>query len=95
MSDNQALLAEAGEVAKGLSAAQRARLAIWPHDGSTFRDGPDAVARELCALGVGVMMPWKHGCQMGLPALGLAVRALIKEVPADSQGPALIEESKT
>lgn len=64
------------EILEGLTVAQRRRLFAWPHSGSTFRGEPDAVALELCDLGVGVIMPWKYGCQMGLAALGLQVRAL-------------------
>lgn len=68
-------------IASGLSEAQRQRLREWPEQStSLFRGEPDKIAQELCELGIGTIMPWKHGKQMGLKSgVGLAVHKIIME----------------
>lgn len=72
-------------IAAGLTDAQRQRLLDWPDHGSTFWNGPDAIADQLCELGIGVIMPWRpsrsrHHCQqMGLTSgVGIPVHLLLK-----------------
>ena len=76
-------------VARGLTPKQRDRLIAWPETGSIFIGHPDEIAQELCALGIGVIMPWsgphtgrrpklKGCCQMGLTQIGRAVHSAVR-----------------
>lgn len=56
-----------------LTDAQRQRLLDWPANGSTFHGEPDEIARQLCDLGIGVIMPWQpkwHGVPKDLRRMG-------------------------
>ncbi len=78
-------MTEAERVAASLTEDLKARLRVWPNGHySTFRGEPDATANRLCELGIGVIMPWKHGRQMGLTSkLGLKVHDILRTKESD------------
>lgn len=71
------------QLADSLTEAQRDRLLKWP-DGYVvfdhrFGHRPDAVATQLCDLGLCTIMPFKHGSQLGMLPLGLKVSRILED----------------